>query len=67
MGKTDDEAIRITGTPARRRNWTTIVLEEQSDGRWLATQTGVAVTGHGETAAEAAREYCRQISESDDT
>lgn len=28
--------------------WTTVVLDELDDGRWLATQGGVSVQGHGE-------------------
>jgi len=65
MGATDDDAIRITGTPARRQNWATIVLEERADGRWLATRTGVSVTGYGETAADTVCESCRRISGSE--
>jgi len=49
-----------------RKGWTTIVLEELDDGRWLATQAGVSVNGHGETAADAAAEYCRKISTTGD-
>jgi len=43
--------------------WTTIILQEQDSGRWLATQEDVPVEGHGETAAAAATEYCRKVSE----
>jgi len=60
MGATfDDERIDDAGET--RRHFTTVVLEEQSDGQWLATQRGVDVEGHGETAAEAATEYCRRV------
>lgn len=48
------------------RHLTTVVLEERADGEWLATQTGVAVEGYGETAAEAAANYCRKIDGRDD-
>jgi len=54
-----DEADRFR----RGERWTTIVLQEQDSGRWLATQEGVPVEGHGETAAAAATEYCRKVSE----
>ncbi|MFC6864564.1 hypothetical protein ACFQGE_13995 [Halomicroarcula sp. GCM10025817] len=43
------------------RNLTTVVLEERPDGGWVATQTDIPVEGRGETAAEAATNYCRQI------
>jgi hypothetical protein len=49
-----------------REHWTTIILEEQDDGDWFATQGGVPVEGYGDTAAAAAAEYCRKISEADD-
>lgn len=45
-----------------RSDRSTVVLEETDDGRWRATQPGVAVTGYGDTAAEAAAEYCRLVS-----
>jgi len=54
----DPKAVQIC-----RKRWTTIVLEEQADGGWLATQTGVSVEGHGTTAADAAAEYCRRVAE----
>lgn len=49
-----EESVRLVGQ-------TTIALYESNDGRWLATQRGVDVSGHGETAAEAATDYCRRI------
>lgn len=58
MGITD-EANRFR----QGERWTTIVLQEEDSGRWLATQEGVPVEGHGETAAAAATEYCRKVSE----
>lgn len=48
-----------------RRQWTTIVLEAD-DGGWRATQTGVDVEGRGETAADAAADYCRRVAETGD-
>jgi len=45
-----------------RRQWTTIVLEADDSG-WRATQTGVDVEGRGETAADAAADYCRLVAE----
>jgi len=60
MGATfdDDQRDDRSGT---RKHFTTVVLEEQPDGQWLATQYGVDVEGHGATAAEAATEYCRRV------
>lgn len=49
----------------RRTHSTTIVLEDRDDGVWLATQGGVPIEGHGESAAEAAAEYCRKIEQND--
>ena len=67
MGATyDDKVVRDHELHTYGKRWTTIVLEEQDDGRWLATQGGVAVEGHGETAADAAAEYCQKISETGD-
>lgn len=45
----------------QRERTTTIVLEENTDGTWHATQRGVDVHGYGETAAAAAAAYCRRI------
>jgi len=64
MGASDD-AERTVELARHRKHWTTIVLEERDDGEWLATQGGVPVEGHGETAAAAAAEYCRKV-EADD-
>ena len=62
MGATyDDTVVRDQELHTHRHHWTTIVLEEREGG--LATQGGVAVECHGETAADAAAEYCRKISE----
>ena len=59
MATADD---RIESTPkSSKRHLTTVVLEEQPNGQWLATQRGIPVEGHGETAAEAATNYCRKI------
>lgn len=53
-------------TGSTRRHLTTVILEELGDGRWRATQTGVDVDGVGDTAAEAATEYCAKISSRND-
>jgi len=55
------ERYRREKLHTHRKHWTTIVLEEQDDGTWLATQGGVGVEGTGETAAAAATEYCRKV------
>jgi len=52
--------------PHRRTHWTTIVLEERSDGSWRATQQGVPVEGRAETAPAAAAAYCRNVETTDD-
>ena len=68
MGTTyDNKTVRDRTTlHTYRQHWTVIILEEQDDGDWLATQGGVPVEGYGDTAAAAAAEYCRKISEADD-
>ncbi|MBX0350288.1 hypothetical protein [Haloarcula pellucida] len=68
MGATyDDSEVHETAELHTHGDyWTTIVLEERDDGQWLATQGGVAVEGVASTAAEAAAEYCRKISETGD-
>lgn len=49
MGATyDDKVVRDHELHTHRQHWTTIVLEKQDDGQWLATQGSVAVAGHGE-------------------
>jgi hypothetical protein len=53
----DEDRTRRSGPS----HLTTIVLEERSDGSWLATQRGVRVEGCGETAAAAAAAYCRGV------
>lgn len=50
----------------RTRGSTTILLEERDVDDWLATQGGVPVEGRGETAAEAAAEYCRMVDSMDE-
>ena len=40
--------------------WTTIRLTKIED-RWTATQRGVDATGTGETAQQAAAEYCEKV------
>jgi hypothetical protein len=40
---------------------TTVILDKEDEGEWYATQRGVDQVGHGETAAEAAAEYCRLV------
>lgn len=56
-------AVRDDARPWYRRRCTSVVLEETADGHWRATQRGVTVTGYGDTAAEAAVEYCRLVGE----
>jgi len=55
-----------TSSGQSRRHLTTVILEELGDGRWRATQTGVDVDGVGDSAAEAATEYCAKISSRND-
>jgi|GEM_PF-1962106 len=55
-----------TSSGQSRRHLTTVILEELGDGRWRATQTGVDVDGVGDSAAEAATEYCAKIAASND-
>lgn len=45
---------------------TTILLTERDSNHWLATQGGVPVEGRGESAAEAAAEYCRKVDAMDE-
>ncbi|MGB9932880.1 hypothetical protein [Haloarcula amylolytica] len=68
MGLAYDETTghEQTKLHTHREHWTTIILEQREGGDWLATQDGVAVEGHGETAADAAADYCQQIAEADD-
>jgi len=40
--------------------WTTIRLTKLEE-RWTATQRGVDVTGTGETAQQAAANYCEKV------
>ncbi|WP_157525814.1 hypothetical protein [Halorientalis sp. IM1011] len=42
--------------------WTTIRLTK-IDERWTATQRGVDATGTGETAQQAAANYCEKVGE----
>lgn len=49
----------------RTRGRTTLVLASNGD-EWRASQHGVAVTGHGETAASAAADYCRRLEAGDE-
>jgi len=60
MGATFDDD-RLDDRSGTRKHFTTVVLKEQPDGQWLATQHGVDVEGHGPTAAAAATEYCRRV------
>lgn len=50
-------------TARRRHNarMTTVVLDKTDDGEWYATQRGVDLFGHGQTAADAAATYCRLV------
>lgn len=49
----DEETARRWRSP----RMTTVILDRE-EGEWYATR-GVDVVGHGETAADAAAEYCR--------
>lgn len=49
----------------QKRGSTTIRLEKRDDVQWFATQGGVPVEGRGESAAEAAAEYCRKVESMD--
>lgn len=44
---------------------TQLELERLDDDRWMATQIGVDVRGHAESAPRAVMEYCRCILEAD--
>lgn len=62
------QPVTETGDQAetqRVRGSTTILLSEREAEHWIATQDGVPVEGHGETAAEAAAEYCRNVDSMD--
>lgn len=63
---TTTSEVELTTTDERTRGSTTILLEERAENHWLATQGGVPVEGHGETAAEAAAEYCRKVGAMDE-
>lgn len=43
--------------------YTTLQLEPTDDGHWRATQRDVELTGRGETAAQAAANYCEIVAE----
>ena len=45
---------------------TMLELTQLDDGRWRATQAGVAIEGYGKTGALAAMDYCRTVAEDDD-
>jgi|GEM_PF-1444973 len=62
----DEPTHEPSHAPHRRTHWTTIVLEECSDGSWRATQRGVPVEGRAETAAAAAATYCRNVESTDE-
>lgn len=49
-----------------RRHMTTLLLEERPDGEWTVTQGGVDVEGVGETAPQAAADYCRRVADGDE-
>jgi hypothetical protein len=42
---------------------TTSELAVVRNGRWTPTQVGVSVVGSGETAGDAARDYCAKLAE----
>lgn len=64
MSTSDERDMTVEG--GRTRGSTTILLEERDVDDWLATQGGVPVEGRGETAAEAAAEYCRMVDSMDE-
>ncbi|WP_327053538.1 hypothetical protein [Halomicrococcus gelatinilyticus] len=57
MATTDDES-----NPGQ----TTLELTRLDDGRWRATQAGVATERYGQTDALAAMDYCRRVAEGGD-
>ncbi|WP_123537858.1 hypothetical protein [Halosimplex salinum] len=52
-------------TDYTRRHMTTLLLEERGDDAWVVTQGGVNVEGHGQTAAQAAADYCQRVENAD--
>jgi hypothetical protein len=40
---------------------TTVLIDKCDDGEWVATQRYVDLVGLGETAAEAATQYCSLV------
>lgn len=57
----EDESDEETARRWRNARMTTVILNKEDDGEWDATQRGVDVVGHGETAADAAATYCRLV------
>ncbi len=57
----EDESYKQTARRWRNARMTTVILDKEDDGEWYATQRGVDIVGHGETAAEAAATYCRLV------
>lgn len=58
-----EESYEETARRWRNARMTTVILDKEEDGDWYATQRGVDLVGHGETAAEAAARYCRLVDE----
>jgi len=63
MDESDPGASEETARRWRNARMTTLLLDKREEGAWLATQRGAEIVGHGETAAEAAAEYCRLVAE----
>ena len=56
-----EESYEETARRWRNARMTTVILDKEDDGEWYATQRGVDLVGHGETAADAAATYCRLV------
>jgi hypothetical protein len=56
-----DDSDKETACRWRNARTTTVILDKEDEGEWYATQRGVDLVGHGETAVEAAAEYCQLV------
>jgi hypothetical protein len=56
-----EESYKETARRWRNARMTTVLLDKRDDGEWFATQRGVDLVGNGETAAEAAAQYCQLV------
>lgn len=57
----DGRQVPPESTTWRTEGFTTLVLERNEFGQWRATQDGVDAVGYGETAQDAAADYCHAI------